>query len=55
MKNGWSRGDPGECGDLSEVGERTLRLPPRVQALRGPKGTFVIPWLLGKMVGSRLS
>lgn len=32
-----------------------LRLPPCVQGLRGPKGTFVILWLLGKMVGSRLS
>lgn len=55
MENGWSRRGPGDCGDLSEVWERMLRLPPRVQGLRGPKGTFGILWLLGKMVGSRLS
>ena len=43
---------PGECGDLSEIGERMLCLPPSVQ---GPKVTFVISWLLGKTVVSGLS
>lgn len=33
MESGWCGGGPGECGDLSEVGERMLRLPPRVQGL----------------------
>ena len=55
MESGWSGGGPGECGDLSEVGEPVPRLPPRVQGLGGPKGTRVVPWLLGKTAGSRLS
>lgn len=46
---------PGECGDLREIGERMLCLPPSLQGLRGPKVTFVIPWLLGKIVVSGLS